>query len=114
MSTHRSTWKQAERFAASLFGARRQVGNTSGGRSDKSASDTDHPTLYIECKLRERHTVRTLHDDVREKARREQKTPVLVLRDKSRPGALIVAHTDHMDAVAAAWLEARRATGLPD
>jgi hypothetical protein len=99
MTTSRSTWKAAERSAAALFGCLRKPCSGSGGRTDVTSSDSTHDVLYIETKLRQRHTTRTLHDDVRRKARGEAKTPVLVLRDKGKPGQLVVVHSGDMDTV---------------
>jgi len=96
LSTARGTWKAVERRVATFFKTKRAYGSGSGGRPDISKSDTTHPTLYIEAKLRETHAARTLHDDVREKAKKEGKTPVLVMADKSRPGFLVCVHCDDL------------------
>ena len=60
--TSRRTWQLAEGRAAAFFGVRRQVGSGSSGRDDLTASDSTHPVLFIESKLRDRHAARTLHD----------------------------------------------------
>jgi hypothetical protein len=99
--THRRTWQMAEGRAAALFGCRRQVGSGSTGRDDATASDSTHPRLFIESKLRPRHTVRALHDKAKKQAAKEGKTPVLALFDKNRPGCLIVIHSDDLAAVLA-------------
>jgi hypothetical protein len=101
MGTHRSTWKRRERDGAGLFGARRQPGSGSSGRADQTRSDSTHERLYIETKLRAASSVRSLWERTREQARREGKTPVLVLYAKGKPGGLIVAHQDDVAAVAA-------------
>ncbi len=101
MSTHRSTWKRRERDGAGLFGARRQPGSGSSGRADQTRSDSTHERLFIETKLRAASAVRSLWERTREHARRESKTPVLVLYAKGKPGGLIVAHQDDIAAVAA-------------
>ena len=98
MSTARRTWQLAEQRIASIFGCRRQPGSGSSGRDDLTQSDSTHPRLFIECKLRETHAARTLHDETRVKAKKEHKTPVVALMDKSRPGALLCIHTDDLDA----------------
>jgi len=51
MSTHRSTWKRREREAARLFGAERQPLSGSGGRADRTRSDSTHDRLFIEFGL---------------------------------------------------------------
>ena len=107
--TSRRTWQLAEGRAAALFGCRRQTNSGSSGRDDLTGSDSTHETLYIESKLRDRHTVRTLHDGTKKKATKERKTPVVVLFDKQRPGCLVVVHSDDLMTVVAEY-----AAALPD
>ena len=107
---HRSTWKRRERDAARLFGAKRQPLSGSSGRDDLTRSDSDHPTLFIETKTRKRHTVRTLWEDVRNRARKENKTPVLALFDAGKIGGLIVIHQDDL-AKLAELIDRNGATG---
>ena len=104
--THRRTWQQAESRAAALFGCRRQVGSGSSGREDLTASDSTHPVLFIESKLRDRHTTRTLHDATKKRAAKERKIPVLALFDKQRHGCLIVVHSDDLMTVVAEYAAA--------
>jgi hypothetical protein len=99
--THRSTWKRRERDAAGLFGSRRKPGSGSGGRDDETRSDSVHPQLFIETKLRASSATRRLWEETRALARREDKTPVLALFAKGKPGALLVVHQDDLAAVAA-------------
>jgi hypothetical protein len=99
VSTHRSTWKRRERDAAALFGAKRQP--LSGSVGGRLSSDSTHESLFIECKLRASSSVRTLWERTRIQARKAGKTPVLVLYDKCRPGALVVVHSDDLAALAA-------------
>jgi hypothetical protein len=106
MSTHSRTWKRAEERVAATFGARRQPLSGASGRDDLTASDSTHPTLFIESKLRARHGARTLHDETRRLATEEGKTPVLALFDKSRPGFLVVVHSDDLAAVIAEFVAA--------
>jgi hypothetical protein len=101
MSTHRSTWKRRERDGAGLFGARRQPGSGSSGRADQTRSDSTHPRIYVETKLRAASGVRTLWEETRDRARREGKTPCLVIYSKGKPGGLIVAHQDDLATIAA-------------
>jgi hypothetical protein len=91
MSTHRSTWKRREREAARLFGAERQPLSGSGGRADRTRSDSTHDRLFVECKMRAASAVRNLWERTRDRARGERQTPVLVLFAKGKPGALIVS-----------------------
>ena len=101
MSTHRSTWKRREREAARLFGAARQPGSGSCGDPSRSRSDSTHDRLYIETKLRASSSVRTLWEKTAALARREGKTPLLMLYAKGRVGGLVVCHEMHLAAVAA-------------
>lgn len=106
MSTHRRTWQRAEQRAAALFGARRQVCSGSSGRADLTRSDSTHPSLFIETKLRERSAARSLHDATRELARKEGKTAVLMLAGKGRPGMLVCVHSDDLEALVVAYCAA--------
>jgi hypothetical protein len=101
MATSRSTWKRRERQAARRFGAERQPGSGSGGRSDQTKSDSTHDRLYVECKYRAASAVRSLWERTNAEAKREGKTPVLMLFTKNKPGALVVCHELHLAAVAA-------------
>jgi hypothetical protein len=92
--TARRTWQQAEGRAAAFFGIRRQVCSGSSGRQDLTASDSNHPTLFIESKLRARHAARKLHDATKLLAAKEGKTPVLAHFVKNRPGFLLVIDSE--------------------
>lgn len=107
--THRRTWQKREQNGAALFGARRQPGSGSQGNPNRSTSDSDHETLYIEMKTYARHAARTLWRDALLSARKEGKTAVLLLYEKHKPGALICVHEADMDLVAAEWLLAKQA-----
>lgn len=98
-TTSRSAWKQRERAAAGLFGAKRQPCSGSSGRDDQTRSDSTHPRLFVETKLKANHAVRTLFDKTRELARKEGKTAVLALASKHKPGVLVCIHSDDLAAV---------------
>src|SRR4051794_19048739 len=106
MATGRSTWKGRERRAAALFGAQRQVLSGSAGRPDRSASDSTHPRIFMEVKLRKIHTVRTLHEKVRLAASHEGKVPVLALATKGRPGFLLVVDSRDLPRLVAEYAAA--------
>ncbi|CAB5237982.1 hypothetical protein UFOVP142_57 [uncultured Caudovirales phage] len=97
---NRSTWKKREAKAAKAFGARRQVGSGSLGRSDRSRSDSTHEKLFLECKHSKRHAVITLWDKTHEYAKREGKTPVVVLSVMGRPGCWYLVKDTDLEAVA--------------
>ena len=98
--TARSTWKSFERRVAKWFGSLRNPGSGSWGRSDRSRSDSVHDDLFIECKLREKHSVVTLWDQTKKFADIERKIPVVVLAEKNRPGFWLVVHSTHLTQVA--------------
>jgi hypothetical protein len=98
--TSRSTWKARERQAAKDFGARRQRCSGSSGIEGQTRSDSDHPRLFVECKLRAKHAAVTLWDDTHVKATKEGKLPVVVLVEKGRPGRWYLVRHDHLQAVA--------------
>jgi hypothetical protein len=104
--THRRTWQRSEGRAAACFGVRRQVCSGSSGREDLTASDSNHPTLFIESKLRAHHAARKLHDATKKRAAKEHRTPVLALFDKQRHGCLIVVHSDDLMTVVAEYAAA--------
>jgi hypothetical protein len=98
--TSKSAWKARERQAAALFGARRQRCSGSSGRDDCSRSDSTHPALFIETKLRASHAAVALYDETRALARKEGKIPVVALAQKGRPGVLLVVDPNDLGAVA--------------
>lgn len=100
MSTHRNTWKAAERRVAAFFGTLRQRLSGSSGRADETASDTKHPRLFIEVKYRQSHSVRTLFDATAKIAKKENKLPIVALVDKGKDGFLVVVRYEHLIAVA--------------
>ncbi len=104
--THRSTWKRRERDAAALFGARRQRCSGSSGRPDCSRSDSTHPDLFLETKLRAHHAAVALFDATRALAMKEGRVPVVALATKNRPGLVLVLEPKDLPAVAAAWVAA--------
>ena len=95
--THRSTWKQGEQRVADLFGTTRTP--LSGGNSKHTRSDTLHPRLFIEVKLRQVHTTWTLFRQTELLARKEGKVPILALQEKGRHGCLLVMRPQDVAAV---------------
>jgi hypothetical protein len=92
MPTHRRTWQKTEDRAARFFGSRRRVLSGSANRGDIGGDDASHPTLFIESKLRDTHAVRTLFEQVKRRAEREGKVPVLALFDKHKHGFMLCVH----------------------
>lgn len=87
-------WKQRERDVAEFFHGQRNP--LSGGSSRHTRADVIHPTLFIECKLRRKHTAVSLWDETKALAGKEGKTPVVVLCEKNRPGFWILVHSDDL------------------
>lgn len=87
-------WKQRERDVAAYFHGQRNP--LSGRNSAHTGGDVIHERLYIECKLRAKHTAVALWDDTKGKADKEGKTPVVVLAEKHRPGFWLLVHSDDL------------------
>jgi len=96
--TSRATWKARERILAHLFGTERTP--LSGGASRHTRSDSLHPRLYLEAKLRSQMAIFREFAGVAEKARKEGKIPVLGLAHKGHRGFLIVCRDDDLQAIA--------------
>lgn len=92
------TWKRRERAVADLFGSVRTP--LSGGSSRITRSDSLHPRLFVETKLRARHAVVTLWRAVATLAKQENKTPVLALTERGKPGVWLLIRSDDVVAVA--------------
>ena len=102
-------WKERERQAAALFGTKRQPGSGSMNRDDFTRSDSRHDAIFMEVKVRASHAVRTLWEGTKKLAKKEKKTPVLVLYSKGKVGGLIVLHEDDAEAVLAEIVKAKDA-----
>ena len=85
-------WKRREREVARFFNGERNA--LSGGNSKVTRADVIHKNLFIECKLRAKHSVVSLWDETAKIAKTEEKTPVVVLCEKNRPGFWIMVHSD--------------------
>ena len=83
-------WKKRERDVAGYFNGMRTP--LSGGNGKVTRADVIHDSLFIECKLRAKHTVVTLWDDTAKLAKLEGKTPVIALCEKNRPGFWVMVH----------------------
>lgn len=87
-------WKQRERQVASYFGGERTA--LSGGNGKITRADVIHDDLFIEVKLRQKHSAVTLWDDTKQLADKENKTPVIALCEKGRKGFWIMVHSDDL------------------
>lgn len=99
MATSRGTWKSRERKVAADFGTKRTPlsGINSGHNTH---SDSLHDKIYIECKLRKKHTCLTLYRDTKEKADAEHKTPLVALMEKGKQGYWLLLHVDDIQTIA--------------
>ena len=93
--TARRTWKKRESNVADFFQGQRTP--LSGGNSKITRSDVIHEDLFIECKLRAKHTVVSLWDDTAKLAKEEGKTPVIALCEKNRPGFWVMVHSSDLN-----------------
>ena len=89
--------KNRERLVAKFVGGMRKA--ISGINSKVTHADVIHDNLFIECKLRAKHTAIKLWDDTKSFADKENKTPVIALCEKNRPGFWIMVHSDDFDIV---------------
>ena len=92
--TGRRTWQLFESRVARFFGAERNPG--SGCGMTDTMSDSTHPVLFIESKLRAKSPIHALFGDVAEKAAQEGKTPILALQWKNHAGWLLVCRPEHI------------------
>ena len=90
-------WKNRERLVSKFFGGVRNA--LSGINSKVTHSDVIHESLFIECKLRAKHSAVKLWDDTKVLADKENKTPVITLCEKNRPGFWIMVHSDDFSKV---------------
>ena len=90
-----TAWKQRERQISTFFNTTRKIG--SGGYDPNDSSDTNHPALYIEAKLRAASSIHSLWKDTAGKAKKEGKIPVVCTAMKNHPGFLITVHSDDFD-----------------
>ncbi len=90
--TDRSTWKKFEQRVARFFGSTRAP--LSGRNNKITGSDSLHPELFIECKLRAESPIHTLFAETEAKAKAEYKKPILALQWKNHPGWLLVCRPE--------------------
>ena len=88
-------WKRREREVAHYFNGIRTP--LSGGNSKITKADVIHDELFVECKLRAKHSVVSLWDDTSKLAKDEGKTPVIALCEKNRPGFWVMVHSSDLD-----------------
>lgn len=94
--TSGSCWKAFEREVAEEFGTKRVPlsGSNSGHNTN---SDSLHPDLYIECKVRQSVWIHTLYNDVEKKAKVEGKIPLVAIKQKGQKGYLLAFKPEYLD-----------------
>ena len=97
--TSKSAWKQLERKIAGMFGTKRVPlsGSNSGHNTN---SDSLHPKLYIECKLRQKIAIWQLFIDTEKKAHAEDKIPIVAVKQKGERGELLVIRPEDLQKIA--------------
>lgn len=93
--TSKSCWKSFERTVADFFDTRRVPlsGSNSGHGTN---SDSLHPQLYIECKLRNKIALWQLFSDTENKAKVEGKIPIVAIKQKGAKGYLLIIRPDDL------------------
>lgn len=82
------TWKKFERWIAQQWGVKRRPGSGAAGFSrGEGTDDVIHPMLYIEAKNVSGSRVpgRGLWKQTRNRAKKEQKIPIVVVHEKRTP-----------------------------
>lgn len=97
--TSKSCWKGFERLVAKFFGSKRVPlsGSNSGHGTN---SDSLHPKIYIECKVRDKFALWSLFVDTENKAKVEKKVPVVAIKQKGEKGYLLVIRPEDLQKVA--------------
>lgn len=96
--TSKSAWKSFERVVAAYFGTRRVPlsGSNSGHGTN---SDSLHPKLYIECKVRSKFSLWQLFVDTEKKAKIEGKIPVVAVKQKGEKGYLLIMRPEDLSTI---------------
>ena len=92
MSTSRRAWQIFEQRVARFFGSERNP--LSGSGAGLTASDSKHPAIYIEAKLRAKSPVHRLFAETERAAQKENRVPILALQEKYHAGWLLVCRPE--------------------
>jgi len=92
--TSRSTWKKREMKIARDFGTKRNP--LSGSMSGHSSSDSLSTRFYLESKLRANPPGWNLFLDTKEKAKLENKIPVVILSKKYHKDKIAMVDYDFL------------------
>lgn len=98
-------WKKAERRLARFFGSERRP--LSGGNQGTGLRDDGmHEALHLESKYSAYTPLFTLYRETRNKANAEDRTPVIGLFEKAKPGMLLCIHSSDFEQVVIEWAKA--------
>ena len=89
------SWKAHERRTASKLGGERVV--CSGVKGE---GDVEHPTFFIECKFRKAFTGKKWYDKAKKQAKKVNKIPIVVIREKNKKGEFVLISLDDFAKVA--------------
>ena len=89
-------WKNIERTIANFFKTKRTPLSGSNSRHNTS-SDSLHEDFYIEVKYRKETATGNLFKDTKQKAKKENKVPIVCTKDKNKNGFLITVHSDDLE-----------------
>ena len=92
--TSRNTWKQRERDIAEDFNTKRNP--LSGSMSGHSSSDSLSDTFYLESKLRANPPGWNLFIDTRDKSKKENKIPIVILSKKYHKDKIAMIEYDFL------------------
>jgi len=76
-------WKRLERETARALGGKRIYFGTDAG-------DVSHPIFFVECKYRQSWSVWKHWEKCREQAKKQGKTPLLVIKQRGKKDTLAI------------------------
>ena len=95
-------WKKFERTVARYFGCER-----TGPMQAKDANDINHDCLHVQCKHAKRHAILSVWDAAKRVARKDNKIPVVAIKQKGRHGFWLMCHSSDLTAVANQRIKAK-------
>lgn len=101
-TTSRRAWQLRESAVARFHGLERNPlsGEGSGRLGDAYDPNAEFPWVFIECKMRQKHYIAALLDDMYDKAKKITLRPsplcVGALAEKNKPGFYLVVHSSQI------------------
>jgi len=96
-TTSRRTWKLFEQRVADLFGAKRTP--LSGMSNAITKADIIHRKIFAECKLRASLPLWDLFIETEQKAKKEDKIPIVAIQKKNQKGFLLLLRPEDLENV---------------